>query len=188
MRRIFVMLAGLLLVAGSAHATALDLAFNNDSAQVAVTQPLVVDDYGASRFGARFLYNDDEGTKLLSGGFEFVGEPGNVPGLKVGVGVQGFGGSTDHDQDILAAGIGGMASYAPPALQGVAFGAKLYVAPKIFSGLDSEGLLETAVRAGYNVTPKIQVYLGYQNIRSDFGRYGTWTIDEGLRLGFEATF
>ncbi len=188
MRKSLAALAVILLIAGTAHATSLDLAFDNDSAQVAVIQPLVADELGSSQFGARFLYNDDEETKLFSAAFEFVGEPGNVPGLKVGVGVQGYGGSTDRDQDMLAAAVGGLIRYVPPALGGVSFGARLYVAPKIFSGLDSDGMLETAVRAGYNVTPKIEVYLGYQNIRSDFGRYGTWTIDDALRLGFAASF
>lgn len=177
-----------LLLAGNAHATAIDLGFNDDSAQVSFSQPLVTDELGSSQFGARFLYNDGEETKLLSGGFEFVGEPGNVPGLKVGVGVQAYGGSADHNQDILACAIGGLVRYAPPALGGVAFSGKLYVAPKIFSGLDSDGLLETSVRAGFNVTPKIEVYLGYQNIRSDFDHHDVWTIDDDLRLGFEARF
>jgi YfaZ precursor len=188
MRKQLAAFALVLLMAGTAHATSFDLSFDNDSAQVGLTQPLVADELGASRFGARLLYNGDENTRLLSAGVEFVGEPGNVPGLEIGVGVQGYGGRTDQGQDILAAAVGGVASYTPPALGGVVFGAKLYVAPKIFSGLDSDGLLETAVRVGYRVTPKIEVYLGYQNIRSDFGRLDTWTIDEAVRLGFAATF
>ena len=188
MRKQLAVLAILLLTAGSAGATSLDLSFDNNAAQIAVNQPLVTDELGASRFGARFLYNGDEKTRLGSAGFEFVGTPGNVPGLNLGVGVKGYGGRTSRGQDLLNGAIGAVADYTPPLLGGVVFGAKLYVAPKIFSGLDSDGLLETSMWAGYRVTPKIEVYLGYQNIRSDFGRYGTWTIDEGLRLGFKATF
>ncbi len=65
---------------------------------------------------------------------------------------------------------------------------KIYFAPKILSGLDSEGLLEGALRVGYHLTPKVQIYLGYQNLRADFEGEGTRALDEDLRIGFEAQF
>jgi len=178
----------ILLVAGTAQATTFDLAFNNESAQVELGQPIIVDELGASEVGARFLYNDAEETRLGSLGLLFTGEPGNVPGLKLGIGAQGYLGSTDRDQDLLAAAVGGTVRYAPPALGGVAMLGKLYFAPRIFSGLDCEQLWETEVRAGYNLTPRVQVHLGYQAIRSEFDSYDTWTIDDAIRLGFQASF
>lgn len=187
-QRLFGLALALSLVATGAGATSFDLAFNNDSAQVEVIQPLLVDELGSSQVGGRFLYNDDEETKLGSVGLEFVGEPGNIPGLVFGVGAQGYGGSTDQGQDILAAAIGFSVQFAPPPLNGVVFGGKIYFAPKIFSGLDCEGMLETALQVGYKVTPKVLIYLGYQNIRADFERRDTWTIDDDLRLGFKAHF
>ena len=65
----------------------------------------------------------------------------------------------------------------------------LYYAPEVFSGRDSEGLWEGQLRLTYTVIPKVQLYLGYQNIQLDVeGPRGDRTIDEGLRLGFIGTF
>ncbi len=188
LQRLFGIVLVISLVATVAGATSFDLAFNNESVQVALVQPLQVDELGSSQVGGRFLYNDDEETKLGSLGLEFVGEPGNIPGLTFGIGAMGYGGSADQDQDLLTAAIGGSVQFAPPPLNGFVFGGRVYFAPKIFSGLDNEGLLETALQVGYKVTPKVRVYLGYQNIRADFEGHDTWTIDDDVRLGFEAHF
>jgi hypothetical protein len=177
------------LFAVSAQATSLEVGFSDERAQFALTVPIVEDNYGTAKFYGRFLYNDDEPTTLGSGGFEFSGTPGNVPGLELGVGAQLFVGATHHDQDILAAGIGIRPSYAPPALGGLGFSAKLYYAPKIFSTLDVERLVEAGGRVFYAITPKIRIFAEYQNIRADFdGPRNGWTIDEGLMGGFSARF
>lgn len=184
-------LCTLLVLATPALAAAVtfDLGFDNESAQVELSQSLHVDELGSSRVGARFLYNGDEETRLGSAGFSVRGRPGNLPGLEVGVGAQGLAGSTDDDFDLLAAAVTADARYSPPMLRGVGLAAGVGYAPKIFSGLDSDGSLETSLRLGYNVTPRVQVYLGYQNIRADFEDTSDWrTIDEALRLGFEARF
>jgi hypothetical protein len=73
-------------------------------------------------------------------------------------------------------------------LGGVGVGGKIYYAPRIFTGLDAERLLETGVRLAYAVTPKVRVFAEYQNIRSDFEDRGNWTIDEEVRVGFQASF
>lgn len=188
MRKMFLACVGMCLMSVPAFAQSLDINLNDYSVQVRYLYPVSEDDYGQTHLNARFLFNDDERTRLLSLGFDFVGEPGNVPGMDLGVGVHGYGGRTDEGQDVGVVGIGAQVRYAPPTLGGFGMGARALYAPKIFSFFDSERLLETAVRIGYAVTPKIRLHLEYQNIRVDFERRGTRIIDEGIRVGFEARF
>jgi hypothetical protein len=175
-------------VGAKAQTPSLDIGFNDNSAQVQFDYPLYEDDYGTSLANARFLYNGGEKTTLGSLGFDFVGEPGNVPGLSLGVGAQVYGGGTRHDQGLLVLGVGTRVAYAPPFMGGFGVDGKIFYGPKIFSFVDAKRLLETGVRISYAITPKIRLHLGYQNIRAGFDDYGTWTIDEGLRLGFTAHF
>jgi hypothetical protein len=175
-------------IVAPATATSVDLGLNDFSVQLQFAQPLHEDDYGTVQAEGRLLYNDREETKIASAGLLFIGEPGNVPGLNLGIGGQLYGGRTDDRQDLLALGVGGRLAYAPPMLGGVGIGGKLFYAPQILAGLDADRLLETGVRLSYAVTPMVRVYGEYQNLRSDFEDRGNWTIDEGVRLGFEASF
>jgi hypothetical protein len=171
-----------------AQTPSVDIGFNDNSAQLQFNYPLFEDDYGTSLVNARVLYNSDEDTTLGSLGFDFTGEPGNVPGLNLGAGTQLYGGVTHSSQDFIVLGVGTRVGYAPPFLGGLGIDGKIFYGPKIFSFLDAERMLETGIRLSYAITPKVKVHLGYQNIRTDFEDHGTWTIDEGLRLGFEARF
>lgn len=175
-------------IVAPAGATSVDLGLNDFSVQLQFAHPLYADDYGRVQAEGRLLYNDREETRVASAGLLFVGEPGNVPGLNLGVGGQLYGGRTDERQDLLALGVGGRLAYAPPMLGGFGVSGKLFYAPQILAGLDADRLLETGVRLSYAVTPMVRVYGEYQNLRSDFEDQGNWAIDEGVRLGFEASF
>ncbi len=188
MRKAAAILCLALVAATSAWGDSLDLAFNDESAQLRYDLLVNQDYYGKSLLKARFLYNDDEETRLGSLGFAFVGEPGNIPGLELGVGVDLDGGRTDPGEDILALAVGALFAYAPPSLGGLGLSARGYYAPRIFSLLDVERLVESEVRLGFAITPKISLHVGYQNIRADVEDHGWWTIDEGVRAGFTAQF
>lgn len=187
-RGIFLGILWVLAATGPAAADSLEIAFNDNSAQAQYDHLLLQDEYGSSLINLRFLYNDREETTLGSLGFDFVGEPGNIPGLKIGVGATVNGGETDDSQDILTLGVGGRLSYAPPALGGVGLAAKVFYGPRIFAFLDAERMLETGARLGYAVTPRIALHVSYQNIRIDFDDRGDWTIDDAIRVGFTGTF
>ncbi len=179
------------LFATAAAADSIDLGFNDESFQIGYERPLASDNYGTSVGNARLLYNDDEETLLGSLGFDFIGEPGNVPGLDVGVGAKLYGGTADdgNDTDFLNLAVGVRAAYAPPPLWGLGADARFYYAPKIFSFIDSERLMESDLRLTYAVVPKVKVYLGYHNVRlKDEDSGHTHTIDDGIRLGFIGYF
>lgn len=178
-----------LLTAVNVHAASVDIGFNDDSFQLIYETPISSDDYGTSLINGRFLYNGDEDTRLGSIGFDFMGEPGNIAGLKVGAGVKGYAGRTDSAVDFANIGIGLRVDYILPQLQGLGFAARLNYAPKVFSFGDSDRLFEGEGRMTYAVMPKVKLYIGYQNIRLDGDNgWGHMTIDDSVRIGFVGTF
>jgi len=176
------------LIAVPAGATSIDVGVNDFSLQLQLAEPLRANEYGTVQLEGRILYNNKEETRLGSVGMMFEGEPGNVPGLVLGVGGHLYGGRTDDRQDLMVFGLGGLVTFAPPVLGGLGIGGKLYYAPQILSGLDADRLLETGLRISYAATPMVRLYAEYQNLRADFEKRGNWSIDEGVRLGFAANF
>ncbi|HKK02028.1 MAG TPA: YfaZ family outer membrane protein [Desulfuromonadales bacterium] len=179
---------GLMLNAATVWAASLGVEFNDSSAQIRYAQPLTQDEYGTAQVNARFLYNDNNDATIGSAGLMFLGEPGNVPGLRLGIGAQVYGGRGAHSQDILSLGVGGTAVYAPPRFGGIGIAADLYYAPRVFSLLDAKRLFEGGARVQYAITPKAEVYLGYQYLRADFGHESHQNLDKALRVGFNAHF
>lgn len=171
-----------------ASAASLDLGFNDDSFQLIFDTPVKEDAYGISMFNARLLYNDDNETTLGSIGYDFLGSPGNVNGLDVGVGAKLYGGETDPSLDYINLGVGVVVNYTPPQLYGLGFSGTLNYAPEIFSFRDSEGLFEAGARITYTIVPKVKVYIGYQLINMDIDGGGDEDIDDDFRIGFIGTF
>jgi opacity protein-like surface antigen len=188
MKKILILMVLLSLVAVQAEASSLEIELNDNSVQAGFSMPLRSDDYGTSLLNARFLYNNHKDTTLGSAGFDFMGTPGNVPGLDLGVGAQVYGGQAASSQSLLSVGVGGRVAFAPPMLQGAGISAKFFYAPHILSLLDVDRMLETGVRVSYAVTPKVKVYVGYQYIRADFDQGGSGGIDDSVRVGFNASF
>ena len=193
MKHLVAVVICLVLSGGSALAAAnsLELNFNDDSAQARFGAIINQDAYGTSMFEVRGLYNDEDNRDLwmTSGGFAFVGEPGNAPGLELGILADVKVGDADAaDADFGAVGIGGLVRFYPPALGGFGVGGRVLYSPKIFSFLESDGMLEFSTRVGYVITPKIGVHVEYQKIEVDFDRYGDQDVDDEVRFGFEARF
>ena len=177
------------LISTPAFAGSVNIGLNDDSFQIGFEQALSDDNYGNSFGNARFLYNGDEDTRMGSIGFDFIGRPGNLPGLSIGVGTKLYLGKTDHNAEFINLGIGLRTDYTLPQLQGLGVSAGLYYAPKVLSGQDSNRLLDSQIRLTYAIIPKVKLFLGYQNIRLDIdGSRGNWTIDDGIRAGFVGTF
>lgn len=175
-----------------AGATSLDVALNDDSVQAQLFLPITEDAYGTSQFGIRGLYDDDDYiTRLLSAEFDFIGSPGEVPGLTAGVGVIGWYGELEtgsNDFDIQTLGVGARLGFAPPQLMGLGFDGKFFFGPKVLSGGDVERLYEGSGRVSYAFIPKAKVYVEYQQIHVDAENGGDTNIDSDVRVGFEAKF
>lgn len=177
-----------LLAATSAPAASFELGLNDTSAQLRLGHALRSDELGQTLLQLRGLYSDKEETKLGSLGLEFAGEPGNVLGFEVGVGATSYLGKTHRGRDFFNLALSLRAGYSPPAMGGFGFSGRLAYAPEVLSFIESERLLETSGQVSYAVTPKARVLVEYQNIRNEFEHRGNWTIDDAIRLGFQASF
>ncbi len=123
--RIFTALAGFLLAATTVQADSLSIGLDDDSAHLNYQHTLNQDEYGTTLSHVRGLYSDDRDTTLISGGVDFLGGLGNVPGLEAGVGLAGYFGETGDIYDYANLALVARADYAPPILQGVGVGARV---------------------------------------------------------------
>jgi len=185
--KVAVLVAAMLAAPVAAGATGLDFSFNDEAAQVVVSQVTVEDGNGKVEMGLRGLYADSEDTLIGSFGVNVTGEVAQVPGLDIGAGVKGYFGDSDKD-DILAGGLGAVAEFEPEELHGVGFAVEYFYCPKVFSGLDTDRLTEFEARASYEFVPRASAYVSYSEIRTDIKDKGYRTVDDGFRVGIELEF
>lgn len=180
----------LCLCAASAGAASVDLSLNDDSVQVQAFLPITQDAYGTTQVGIRGLYNDDHDTKLVSGEVDFIGKPGDIPGLTAGVGLIAWGGEAGRggDFDLFSVGLGAKVGFAPPQLMGIGIDGKFFYGPKILTGGDADRVFESGLRLSYAFIPKARLFVEYQKIHVDADGGGDGDIDDDLRIGFEAKF
>jgi hypothetical protein len=172
-----------------ATAGTVNIGLSDKSFQVGYEQAITQDEYGTVMGNGRFLYNDDNDAKMGSAGLDFVGVPGNVPGLSLGVGSKLYVGNVDSGTDFTNVAVGLRSSYILPQLQGLGVSGHCYYAPEIFSFQDSEHLVDAGVRLTYAILPKATIYIGYQKI--DVGvehRSSNQTVDSSVRIGFIGSF
>ena len=170
-----------------ATAGSLDLGFNDDSFKVGYEHTINQDNYGSVVVGGTFLYNED--SILGNAGLDFVGNPGNLTGLNLGIGTKIYAGNTDSDFDFINLAIGVRGDYTFPQLQGIGMAAHIYYAPKVFSWQDAERLLDTEARITYAIVPKAKLFIAYQFINLGIeDTNNDYRIDESIRIGFTASF
>ncbi len=186
-RKLIAIAAAMLALPSMAQATGLDFSFNDEAAQVVLSQTTVEDANGKVEMNLRGLYADPENTAIGSFGVNVMGGVDPVPGLDIGAGVKGYIGDTDKD-DILTGGLGFIAEYEPGALRGVGFAAEYFYCPKVFSGLDTDRLTEFEARASYRIVPRAAAYVSYSEVRADIKDKGYRTVDDGFRVGLELEF
>ncbi|MCK4501721.1 MAG: hypothetical protein KAU22_01715 [Desulfuromonadales bacterium] len=186
--RIFLLLL-LSLTATIAAADSVDIGFNDESFEFAYEHQLSRDTYGMAMVNGRFLYNDDEETRLVSVGLDFIGQPSSISSLNLGVGTRLYAGKSEDDTDFVNLSLGLSGSYLFPGLQGLGVDAHLNYAPQVFSFRDSKRLFDVGVRLTYTMLTNVKLYVGYQNIRLDVERGDDeQTIDNSFRIGFVGYF
>ena len=187
MRVLVSAIVAILLLSGNCWSADFSLLLNDDSVQAVLSTAFDKNEFGESIVGGRLLYNDDKDSLLGSVSAGVSGEPGNLDGLKVGAEVRGNLGRSDSS-DLLTFGLGLLASYQPPQLQGLGAYVRVQYSPELLSFLDSERLWEAVVGLNYMFTPKANVLLEYQNVEVDFDTIGKRDIDESIRLGIQFFF
>ena len=176
------------LLATIATAGSVNIGLSNKSFQIGYEQSIRQDDYGVVLANGRLLYNDSKNTKLGSLGLDFVGSPGNIPGLSLGVGSRFYLGSTDPSTDFTNLAVGLQSSYILPQLQGLGVSGHIYYAPEVFSFQDSDQLVESGIRLTYAILPKATIYIGYQHINLGVKHRKNKTADDSIRIGFIGSF
>lgn len=86
-----------------------------------------------------------------------------------------------------ALAVGGFLQYQLPDYNRIGFGAHIYYAPGViaFGGLDR--FLEYGVRADYQVLRNANVYIGYRQVKADFGA-DFYNMDSGFHIGMQLNF
>jgi len=184
--RILPVVAGVLLSAGVAQAGNLALSFNDLSAQLAVGQTITEDGRGHSELGVRGLFNNRKDTNLFSAGLDVLGPMGKT-GLELGAGVRGYYVDSDGAK-ISGAGLGALLRFVPPGFSKASFAASLSYCPKIFTGMDGERMLDTEIKAAYEIVPRATAFLSYTEIKANIEDLGERTLDDSLRVGLSLSF
>ncbi len=188
MKRLFLSLVLSLAFVPAVFAGNFSIDLNQHSTQVEYVQQLDTQNYGDTFAKVRYLYNDDSSTNLFGAAAGVTGTPGNAAGLKLGLDVAVNGGQTKNDQKLLAVGLGFMAEYTPPALQGVGFAGHLVYSPEIFTFMDGKDYLDWGCGVSYKVLPNAKVTLAYQNIQADIKNRGNRDLDNTVRFGISLDF
>lgn len=184
-----VLVLALCLAATPAAADSFDIGFNDDSFHLGYERGMTQDEFGTVVGTLGFLHNDDKETTFGRAGIDFIGSPGNYPGLNLGIGSRLYVGSTADSTDFINLAIGLRGYYAPPQLGGFGLGAALYHSPKVFSFQDSERLTQSEVVLSYALVPKVRLTLGYYNTRLKEDRNDRdRRIDDSFRIGFTGHF
>ena len=191
-RKMIITLMVMILWTTAAQAAELGISFNDFSAQVAFSSEVGSYDSGRSIFGVRGLYNDDEDTEMVSASFDVLGPIANT-GLEIGAGVNLYylgtsaAGSSVTD-DVAAAGIGAIVRFTPPGLEKLSFSGRVYYCPDVFTDLDGEKVLETRLKAAFEIAPQAEVFAYYNKVEVDIENKGSRTIDDTVRVGLSLSF
>lgn len=190
LKRLSPLALGLALLISSSPCQAggsISAGFSEDSGFVSYAHEISRDETSRATLGGRFLRNTDENTTLGSVGIAVLANPGLLDGLELGGGFQAYGAS--HGNDDLAGGaVGALASYFPPALQGLGVSGSLYYAPEIFCAMDAEEIMESTVRLSYRIQQRTELYLAYNNIRVEVENRGKKSLDESVSFGVGISF
>jgi hypothetical protein len=187
MRYVLGFLATIILAIAPAAAGSLDVGINTDSAQARVGFDAHEETGYRVNLGLGFLYNDGLDAQIGSASALFVVEPESIPGFEIGLGICLYAGSSG-EESVGSFPIGIQADWAPAALKGFFFGARVFYGPAILSWSDTESLLEAEAQVGYRFAKPLGIFLQFRNVRVDVGDRDDRDIDNDVRVGFNARF
>ena len=175
------------LVSASAMAHSFDINLSNNAAMLTYMSALGQQGFGHGQLVGSVLFtdNDDFMGKL---GFGVVGQAGSgSPGLTVGVGVNLYGVTTNHN-DIAALALNGNFDYAPPPMPRLHIGGEINFAPSIVTFVDGDHLYDTSAYVGYEIFQDAVAYFGFRRVKVSIQNGKDQTIDSGGYLGIKFRF
>lgn len=182
-----VILAGLMLAAGTAQANSLDLSFNDDTARIggSFTASDVV------QVQANWLHTQEVGEVASLGVFQVGFASGGRQPIEAGLGAKAV--FTDAD-DLAGGGDGGAVAlgafgrWVVPEADRVAVGGELFLAPGVLSFSGQDGYREAHVYGSYDLFKNTWVYLGYRYVKAEYEDRRNTVFDDRIHIGFRMNF
>jgi len=188
MKKAFLLLP-FLLSSTSLFANDFEASLSSETAQFSLYSDSSIVGWGGSDLAVRFLYNNDNDYMAQAEILSIRQADKNTP-LTLGVGVKGFIGNLDNtDESVIAFAIGGSARYVIPAKMPVTVYANLFIAPKITSFSDSEGINDFNFGAQIEIMPQTNMFIGYRRLSLDTNNVSDYRMDDSnLHFGIRLTF
>ena len=176
----------LFIASAGVYAAKVDINLAQDSARFTYFSSVGGSNYGRTEMSAGLMYNEEKNS-LWELGIQVIDAAGSKsPGLELGIGPKLYYFNSDHDPDAsgLVIAIGGSFRYKFPQMQRAFISGALYYAPSITSTIDANNYMEFGLRAGYELLPTADVYVGIRNIRVDYTKgHGDHALDETFMVG-----
>lgn len=175
------------VMSGTASAASdLEINLNGNAVRAAFMAPIT--ETGLYANGA-FLHNDDRGD-VANIGVHLLGDAGVGPNpLHAGIGGQFYFINPDAgNADGEAIALGGFLRYQLPQYNRIGFGGHVYYSPGVISFGDVDSFFEYGVRADYQVLRNANIYIGYRQVKADFGPGDFYNMDTGFHVGMQLTF
>lgn len=182
MKRI-VLAAAVAGMAATAQAATIDINLSNDSVRAEYDAPLPQQRMNLS-VGGMYHEEDNADATLIHAGLH---TQEHTAQYSIGIGAKGYWLNADN-VDGIAVGFGGQGSFSIPQLPMVRFGGHFYLAPKVSSFSDLDGLTDMSIRAYYQALRDVDVYVGWRKVSADISGGGDSSLDKGLNFGFVMNF
>ncbi|WP_455216655.1 YfaZ family outer membrane protein [Kaarinaea lacus] len=186
-----ILLAGILLVVSiGAHAAKMDVNLSQDSARFTYYSLVGGSNFGRTEMSGSLMYNDEK-NMLVGLGIQVIDVAGSdTPGLEIGVGPRVYYfTSDDPDASGLVIAVGGDFRYKLAQMPRVVFSGNIHYAPSITSTIDADSYMEFGLRAGYELLPTADIYLGIRSVRVDYTKgIGDHKLDDTAMVGMTFSF
>jgi predicted porin len=187
------MILSLSVMSSVAMADALDINLNDKAAQVTFSKAAGGNFQGDAAWHVGALYNNDK-SNFFDAGLLVKGEEGSIPGLTLGLGAKALlatinspAANTKNVASALAIGL--EVGYVLPTAKKISVVADVYGSLKIVTFNDADRVLQSSVRAEYEVVPQTFAYIGYRYLHATLTADGTdKAIDDGAVFGIKMGF
>jgi len=92
------------------------------------------------------------------------------------------------DQDVQALALGGRLTWTPGFFGGVYFEGTIFYAPSVLAFGDTEGVMNWVVRGGFEVTPKLYVFVDYSKFEVEVENLSDIDVEKTVRFGATLKF
>jgi len=186
-----ILLTGILfLLSFEVYAAKVDVNLSQSSARFTYYSLVGGSNYGRTEMSTGLMYNDDK-NMMLELGIQVIDVAGSKsPGLEIGIGPKLYYFSSDKpDASGLVIAVGGNFRYKLQQMPRVIFTGGVFYAPSITSTIDADTYLEYGLRAGYELLPSADIYVGVRSIRVDYTKgIGDHKLDDTAMVGMTFSF